>query len=274
MKTVDLGARSGCQRYSQLYIARSLAGELAPPEQQQLQQHLEACLDCAAAAAELRSDQAAFRTAMPFERFAADFERRLEGQGGGALAREARARGRWLWPGFGIGLGAAAAAAALLLLVMPAEDSHLRSKGSESIGFLLQREDGVSRGYNGERLHQGDRIQFLVRAPTDSRAVVLLGVDGAGAVTVYHAADLREQAKGDEPLEPLPHSVILDATLGPERFFLVSSSDMDAAVLHDMAQRAAAELVRQNKDLAATQRLELPDPHIKQDSILINKVAR
>ncbi|MBN2362035.1 MAG: zf-HC2 domain-containing protein [Deltaproteobacteria bacterium] len=270
-RTVDLLPKPGCREVTPHQLRRYAAGELDPTAAERVARHLEQCLDCAAIVAEIRSDQAAFCTVMPFERFAADHERRL------ATHRPLTGLARWWrslrWPA---ALTAAAAATALVALwVVSGPDDGVRLKGGQAtIGFLVKQGDQIRRGSDGEPLTAGDRIQFLVRADARARAMVLVGIDGRGAVTVYGAESLTEQTKGEPEVRLLPESVILDDAIGPERFFAVFSSDLGPEALHARVQVAAQELARSGVDLSRVEALPLDDEAVTQASISIVKVTR
>ncbi|MFH1809925.1 MAG: hypothetical protein ABIJ09_14365 [Pseudomonadota bacterium] len=268
-KLLDLTPHTTCSRVTSHRLQQHLVGEGTPEQRRDIDQHLETCLDCASLVAGLRSDAAAFSAVMPFERFAADFERRAQARR--SWVEKLRA---WRWPALG-SVAVAAAAAVVLLVVTPVDDSGLRSKGSDlaGIGYLVREPAGARRGDDGEQLKAGQQIQFLLRPARSARSVVLLGVDGRGAVTVYHAEALTQQTKGVETLSPLPGSVILDDAVGPERFFAVFSDDGDVEMLHQLAQSAALKLVQEGVDLSRVERLPVDDPGVHQTSISIVKVA-
>jgi len=269
-RVVDLLPAPSCREVTAHQLRRFAAGELDATATEQLNSHLVGCLDCAAALAEIQSDQAAFRTVMPFDRFAADHARRQAAHTPFAnLVRWWRAA---RWP---LATTTVAAAAVIALLIVARPDDQLRLKGSDvKIGFLIKQGDEIRRGSDGERLTAGDRIQFLVRADAAAQSMVLVGIDGRGAVTVYGAESLLEQVKGEPEVRLLPESIILDDAVGPERFFAVFSSDLGPEALHTAVQLAAQELARSGANLAQVEALPLDGGVVKQASISIVKVQR
>lgn len=269
-RLVDLLPAPGCHSVTPQQLRRFAAGELDPTAREQLTTHLAGCLDCTAALAEIQSDQAAFKTVMPFERFVADHERRQAAHTplASLVAWWQRAR----WP---LATAAVAATAVVALLIVSRPDDELRLKGSDvKIGFLVKQGDEIRRGSDGERLAEGDRIQFLIRADAAARSMVLVGIDGRGAVTVYGAESLLEQVKGEPEVRLLPESIILDDAVGPERFFAVFSSELGPEALHTEVQLAAQELARSQVDLSQIEALPLGRNALKQASISIVKVQR
>jgi hypothetical protein len=268
--TFDLDAPSqpecGVTRYS---LRRFHAGELPADERTKLETHAVGCLDCQAVLEELKSDDAAFRTHLPFARFAAEQEKRAA-----AAQPVKQAAGRlWAWVmGGGVTLALCAAGAVVLMpRANPEQEVGERLKGrAPALGFVLKTDKGVRAGREGEKLHQGDQIQFMVRGKGADQSMVVLGIDGRGAVTVYHQGVTPKSTL--DGASPLPDSVVLDDALGRERFFVLTA-DLPAERLLALAQAAAGALVKEGADLAAVERLPLDVP-AEQDSILIEKVSR
>lgn len=172
-------------------------------------------------------------------------------------------------------------AAALALVVFVARptgtdapvDDSLRSKGGSDpvVSFFVKSGDGARVGTAGETLHAGDLIQLAVR-DANARAMVVVGVDGAGAVSLYAAEELTTQTKGHDAARVLPASLVLDHTVGTERFFVVYGDNLDE--LTSTAKQAAAALGKQVAahavDLAQVERLSLP-ASVPQSSVHIRK---
>ncbi len=74
-------------------------------------------------------------------------------------------------------------------------------------------------------------------------------------------------------LAPLDDSLVLDDSLGPERFFAVYGGMDEIPSIKKAAERAAHKLVEQKADLSRVDELPL-DLHAKQGSVYIIKVAR
>lgn len=267
---IDLNPPEPCATHSRFEIERLLAEDLPREDASELRQHLEQCAACQTTFASLQAEREAFFVQQPLARFVEDHRLRRQRQHPWKeFFASAKARQTLLG-----GLGVLGAMAALVLWFAPSQ-SGLRSKGGgqKNIAFLIKEGDSVRRGRDGEQLHQGDQIQFLVRAPQRSRSMVLLGLDGQGAVTVYRAELVHEQSKGETHLQPLNASLILDQALGVERFFLVFSQNEDLTSLEVEARRAAQALREHNSDLRQVTQLELDAAGLIQDSIAIVKVS-
>ncbi|MEW5849694.1 MAG: hypothetical protein AB2A00_12830 [Myxococcota bacterium] len=253
-------------------LRRYHVGELPPDEAAKLKAHADACLDCQAILVELKSDDAAFRTHIPFERFKADHETRVAA----SQPVTAGARRMWAWLTGG-GLALALATSAAVVMMVPRTESveqmGQRLKGKDvGLGFVLKTREGLRAGRSGEELKAGDQIQFFVRGPGQGdAALVIVGVDGKGAVTVYHAGKLPEGSTAGAV--PLQDSVVLDDAVGPERFFAIYGEEKELPTLRKAAEDAAEKLVKTGVDLTEVESLPLDLP-VKQDSLHIVKVAR
>ena len=182
------------------------------------------------------------------------------------------------------GFGAAAAAAAVVVLVVvnttPADDGN-RSKGGPPVVIgprvsFFVKQDGAARvGSAGEELRAGDQIQLAVK-DIDKQALVVVGVDGGGAVTVYASESVQGVvSKGplNGPPRVLPASLLLDDSTGPERFFVVYGDDVDALLreVQAAADRLGDDVKAGRKSLLSAERLPL-DEALPQASIHIVKV--
>ena len=273
-RTLNLNAPDEDARFSRWDVARYVAGELDADTRRALEQAAETDADLAAWIADERAEVAAFRTAMPLPRFLEDHAQKTAPRPSGIAGL--------LHGLFGTGGGrlvlAGAACAALLVPVLkdaPAPDpvAENRTKGQAGLGFFVQTADGARLGHDGETLAPGARIQFVLKGEASGRALVVLGVDGKGAVSVYDARDIASTEKGasasaDKP-QVLPQSLILDDALGTERFFLVRSDD-DAKTLQAKAEAAARALLSAGADLQEAARLPL-DEGVTQSSFFIVK---
>ena len=153
-------------------------------------------------------------------------------------------------------------------------DDGLRSKGGVAhVGFFVNSAAGPRPGAAGESLHAGDQIQLAVQ-DADRTAMVVVGIDGTGAVAVYVSEQIVTQNKGDHGPRLLPASLILDDTTGAERFFVVYGDDLEATLV--AASTAAVVLGKSvaagRVDLATTERLDLDDARLVQASVHILKV--
>lgn len=249
-------------------LRRFLAGELSPERRAQIEADPSLQERLAKLAAEQKADDAAFALEMPLPRFLADHEKRTA-KPQGLFAKLLSLR-------FTVGATAFAAAAAAVLFVVVNPEDPIRMKGDARVArvaFMVREADGVRFGVEGERLKEGDQIQFAVKDDAKNGAMVLVGVDGRGAVTVYAAERVdRERAKGvaGEQVKPriLSDSVVLDDATGAERFFVVyADTDVDALrrEVEAAARRVGAEKV------VSTTKLDLPSSY-EQDSVHIVKV--
>jgi hypothetical protein len=261
-------------------LRRHLAGELSADAEKSLLSHVETCDSCQGILADLKADDAAFATLVPFGKFASLLEEKAPQKIGfweriwGELRPLAMA---------GI---AATAMVAVFVGVNVEEAMHLhppsidqvRMKGvGVGLAFVVRESNGIRRGKNGERLGQGDQIQFVVKGTNQTRSLVVLGIDGRGQVTVYavesFADGMATQTKGMANLtRPLAHSVILDDAVGTERFFAIFSEDGNVEDVRWRAELAAAKLAENAGSLKSTHQLHLEPPE-NQASVFIEKVA-
>ena len=119
-----------------------------------------------------------------------------------------------------VGLSAVAMAAAAALVFAfrpPALDSPNRIKGEAELDFVVLRDGQPVPGSPDQPVHPGDMIQFTYRGSSDQ--LVLVGVDGSGAVIAYYPDE------GDVPVSVIPGerhllegSILLDDAPGPEVF--------------------------------------------------------
>jgi hypothetical protein len=250
-------------------LRRFLAGELSPERRAQLESDASLAPRLAKLAAEQRAEDAAFALEVPMPRFLADHATRTQPKQGLVA--------RWLSTRFTFGATALVAAAAAIFLVVrtpDAGDDGVRLKGEARVGFLVREAEGARMGREGEQLRAGDQIQFAVKDTAEHKAMVLVGVDGRGAVTVYAAERIDgERPKGPtgEQMKPrvLTDSVVLDDSTGAERFFVVYA-DTDVEQLRREVEEAARKL--QPNDIATTPALELPRGYT-QSSVHIVKVG-
>jgi hypothetical protein len=265
-------------------LLRYQAGELDETRRAQIADALKTDEALAAEWAELESDKRAFQTSMPFERFAARMEEKQQPTGLLAKLKSFRLQ----LGGFALAAGAAAA-----LLIMPSagpstdgdnnttdqvtQTSPIRLKGQGHIGLFVRDGGNARLGTDGEELHPGDQIQFVVRDEAEMDAMVLLGVDGKGVVTIYDTRDLGgTTAKGGMTLgtqqkpRVLEQSVILDDAIGPERFFVLYGKESPDK-LKRKARRAARLLAESQADLTSVEKLDLGSIDVRQSSIHIVK---
>jgi anti-sigma factor RsiW len=276
---IDFEAAQEGRKVSSFELARYHAGELTTERAAEIEAALASDEALRAELEELKADEAAFKTSMPFSRFAADHEARLASRSPLAAAQQWFSEHLWQTVG---GFAAATAAAIMLVFAPPAEftrdsdpTSGIRLKGAARIGFFVQSDDGARWGADGEQLRQGDRIQFAVRDPQTARAMVIVGIDGRGAVSTYASAPVVSgTVKGatDEAARLIDRSLVLDDSLGAERFFVVYG-DGDVEALRAQAERAAKELVDSGADLVTAEQLPLTRQDVQQSSVHIVKAS-
>lgn len=286
-RVIDLGRPEVEGGVSPFELERYLAGELDAKRRAEIEALLASDATLTAELEELRARDAAFRASMPFERFLADHQARLEATSAGPLAWWRSLR----WP-LGGGVLVAAAAALALVVLLPENTAPLdpslegerrtRLKGQGArIGFFVQVDEGARWGADGEELRAGDRIQLAVQDPAGARSMVIVGIDGRGEVSTYAARRLptgTPKGEGGSALRPLDQSLVLDDALGAERFFVLYGKDADVEGLERDALRAARELsakvARGADDLRRQERLPLKLHDVEQGSVHILKVTR
>ena len=131
-----------------------------------------------------------------------------------AVAKRAKA-----WP---LPLRAAvglAVAAGVALVMVPMLREPLQKEGvkgnSPGLTVYRHRQGRVEKVQDGEVLNAGDALRFEVSLPNDA-SVVVLGVDGAGAVTPYSPLAGASPMRG-AGRHLLPEAMQLDAVAGKER---------------------------------------------------------
>lgn len=281
---IDFEEGRADREVSSFELSRYRAGELSADRRKEIEALLASDATLQAELDELAAEDAAFRTRMPFDRFAADHAARREAHSPAARATSWLKQHVWRATG---GLVAATAAALVLVLVVPqpggggpsvpGADSAVRIKGTR-IAFFVQ-DDGAARiGRDGEQLREGDRIQLAVKDPAGRSAMVVVGIDGRGSVSTYAAAPVLEgtikgEGEGESRRERarlLEQSLVLDDAVGAERFFVVyGTGDVDA--LRTRVEDAAHKLAGASSDLAAAETLPL-DKSVEQYSVHIVKV--
>ncbi|MBA3456199.1 MAG: DUF4384 domain-containing protein [Deltaproteobacteria bacterium] len=126
---------------------------------------------------------------------------------------------RWMFAG-----GALAAAAAALLIIVRRPDQTVEDdigvKGGD-VALIIHTEHRQLA--SGDTVQPGERIRFEINAGRRGY-VAIIGIDGAGAQTVYFPFNGTQPAAIDPSVDRiLPGAVKLDATPGDERFFALYS---------------------------------------------------
>lgn len=166
---------------------------------------------------ELRAENQAFLADVDVAAEVRAIGRRME-----KLAPEPKKLATW-WRWVFTGGALAAAAAAILLIVRrddkPTEDD-LGLKGGD-VALIIHTEG--RRLASGDTVQAGERIRFEINAGRRGY-VAIVGIDGAGAQTVYFPFQGRQPAAIDPTVDRLlPGAVKLDATPGDETFYALYS---------------------------------------------------
>lgn len=199
---------------SDLLFDQTLAGELSPDEQNQVEAHLEQCHACRNRFTELQRDHRSFRSAVPqFEYFS------------NARAVSQYSRGK-----VAVTLSALTAAAAVFAIYAsrPVAETPwsvpsavTRTKGSSgSLNWVVRRAGHVLTGRMGQALHPSDQLRFSVRVNQPSYAAVI-GVSSQGLPSVYapSSGEMAFVQPGEEAL--LSGAIELDNSAGRERVVAV-----------------------------------------------------
>jgi hypothetical protein len=230
-------------------IANDLAGD---PAAEDVRAHLASCARCRNRLAEFEAVEAP-----PFGKV---FAQSLE-------SKPLREATRWTLPA--IALAAAAALVVSFRIKQNDEPAATRTKGVLSLDLVLRRPSGeVTRPAQGETVFPGDALRFEV---TSARPgfVAVLGLDAAGAVTVY--APVSESTIHLEAGTPtvLPGSIVADSTLGPERIVAVLCAQLPP--FDELRQAALRALSQAGGDPHRVTRLGTP---CSESSFLIDKRDR
>jgi len=154
-----------------------------------------------------------------------------------------RSSRRATWVRRGAAASAFAAVAAAAFLWVPTGitgDDGIRTKGSAHVGFFVEHAGRVRRGFPGEKVEPGDKLQLVV-ATHEAAHVAVVSIDGAQKPNVYYASNRRVGPTIGEAEEPLPVSILLDDVLGNELLWgLVCKRAQDEAELLRILRRDGA----------------------------------
>ncbi len=182
-------------------------------------------------------------------------------------------RRRWVGPAIG---GAIALAAAILLMTQlgggepgPVVDPGTRIKGGENFELVVKRQAGadVSLVLDGENLYPNDAVRFRV-SHQGPAYVGVVGLDSAGVISVYEPESGTLARLEDSKDYVFPGSIVLDDTLGPERFVTVFCKQ---PLTHEDLASAAKAAMGPKGDVGSLGELSLP---CVQKAVTINKVKR
>ncbi len=124
------------------------------------------------------------------------------------------------------------------------EPPELRTKSTAPFSprLLLRRGANVQRIDDGAIVHPGDALAFLVD-PGPSRFALVLSIDGGRQISVYspYAGATSAPVPASSLSTALQPSITLDATLGPERIWLlVSDAPLPVALFRPTLEHLAA----------------------------------
>lgn len=242
---------------SSLALEQFVAQELARATLDGAKTHLAACEQCRGRLVSIEQDAEQFASSI-------DLHDAI-----GALLRDSVPATRAWYRRPSILAGATAALAACAVLVLwigqrsAGEEPTNRSKSG--LGFDVIRRDlqgHVGNVASGDRLYPGEAIRFRVRA-SEHGFLVIVGIDAIQTVTAY-SPSLQIEAGVARVLDG---SIILDATLGPERIVAVVcewpiSTDSAVALSRDALSKIGGD----------PRRIERIAPACHEASILIEKV--
>lgn len=222
--------------------------------------HLASCERCAAALSTLQATHRRFESDV-LPRTLPRLRERLEPQ----------PRRRWRL--FLAPVALAATSIATVILVRPsgpASDPLYGVKGGAVLRVHARHGGSVFQAKDGERLSAGDALRFTV-VPAGLPYLLVVSVDGSGAVSVYHPASGTQSAAlpeaGQAPVE-LPGSIVLDAAPGPERIWALFSRE---PLRREDVEPALRTLAAKGPDAVRATRV-LPVPAAQaQDSFLLEK---
>ncbi len=175
---------------------------------------------------ELRSEAEAFLRSVDVDLEVKRIHQRVE-----RMTPPKRSWLRWFVP-----IGALAAAAAVVLVVIRrgsdttstqrADDLQLKG---DAISLVIHRQtsDGSVPMSSGDTVHPGARIRFEVGALKPGQ-LALVGIDGAGTLTLYWPKNSVGSSAFDPKDRLLPLAIELDATPGDEHFYALYSDKMFA----------------------------------------------
>jgi len=189
---------------SDLQLDAWFADELDPDLVGSLEAHIKACDRCRARRGSLADARAEFLLRWPLAP--------------AVPARVKRPRS-WAWSGSAVSM-LAAAAVVLLVLWKDPEEAGTRTKGKDQIGFFVKHGEQVREGYADMEISRGDSLRF-VHSTNEKRYLAVISRDAQGQCSTYFPSDAIAVAVGPGQNIPLPVSVELDETLGPEKIYAV-----------------------------------------------------
>ncbi|MBS2031210.1 MAG: hypothetical protein JST54_25145 [Deltaproteobacteria bacterium] len=213
------------EHLSEHVLERKALGLLDGDRARNAEAHLSGCDACRAKLTAMEKEQTDFAASKDANLFARRVLARVEN------AKPASPKFRWSWIA---GLLAPAMAVAVLLLVRPTKpnDDYLGVKGNVHMELLTPQ----GKLADGAVVHPGDALRFSVSAPK-AGSLLILSLNERGEVFAYYPLQGAESSPlGAGAGQVLPGSVVLDSTLGHERFYMlfterpVAVADVESAV--------------------------------------------
>lgn len=199
---------------SALTLEQVVAKETPAPE---LARHLAGCDACAGYLKSLEAAQEDFLRRRPPELFVRQVTARKDA---GARGRWGRL-GRWLTPALGLSV---ALGMAVLLVRLPGRETGITLKGSPFAAVYVRGSAAPRPITEGLELRQGDAVRFFYRTDHEGY-LAILDLDSRHGASVLFPYGGRAPSKltptPSTPEAPLPHTIVLDDAVGPERFVAV-----------------------------------------------------
>ena len=219
-------------------------GELAAGEARKAEEHLRGCTDCAGRLEAFRAEAAAFD--VPLSKVGPVVPL-VASETGRVLPWRPKTK-RAVFSAVGSALAVAAAVVLFLRAgAVPTNDATsdaVQTKGPAShVGFFVEHQGRVRRGFEGDVVHPTDKLQFTV-SMREAAYVAVVSIDGAKSQNVYFASNTRlGPTKSAEELS-LPSSVLLDDVLGEETIWgLVCKERQDEVELRAALARSGTSFV-------------------------------
>jgi hypothetical protein len=211
-----------------------LERHLLDPQRSGLQEHVAGCARCQSRLQEMQKEGDDFR------RFVYP-----------ATLDAVAAPRRPLWRGLWVAVPAIGLAAVVLMVRRGPGEEYVGTKGAP-LAIAIYAAGATAPLADGDRVPASASLRFRVRAAKPC-ALSIVSVDESGQVSKLYSQPIRGDAT-------LPGGVKLDGKAGPERFFAVCSSDIDAI------EQAARKVSGNLRDARA-----LPGSFGPQASVLLEK---
>jgi hypothetical protein len=266
-KPDEIGA-CGCRLHE---LRRHRLGELTGADRERVSAHVAACETCRARLAALEAEQQSFLAKTDIATESARILERLEQR---EAAAEQSLAARIIAFIVDPRRRPAIALALVLLFIAPIalivqpERRGNRTKGSVALEMFVNAPNGPRLASNGERLKEGDQIQFRYRA-AGKRYVFVVSVAGQGALEpLYPDTPAKSIPISPDGMHVLEGSVILDEVRGPERIFAFFS---DRPLSFEEVKAALDAKLKRESDITALQEVDLEREDVDEASVLIVK---